>query len=73
MNNFKSLEARLKSASDRISAALAAGGDGAMIATENAQLRQKLEAAKVQRTADLAELNELLDHLRPLMEGNADA
>ena len=73
MNDLKTLEARLKTATDRISAALAENSDTTEIATENAQLRQKLAAAKEQRTSDLAELNELLDHLRPLMEGKADA
>ena len=73
MNDLKTLEARLKTATDRISAAMTANGNETEISAENARLSQKLEDAKAQRTADLAELNELLDHLRPLMEGKSDA
>lgn len=77
MNELKSLEDRLKSATDRISVALSkveeTSGQAAVIADENAELRQKLDSLQAQRTADLADLNELLEQLRPMMEGTANA
>ena len=73
MNELKTLEARLKSATDRISAALSTVPTGGTSADENAELRQKLDDLKAQRVADLKDLDELLEHLRPLMEGTENA
>jgi len=77
MNELKSLEDRLKSAADRISVALSKVEDtndqAAASADENAELRKKLDSLQAQRTADLADLNELLEQLRPLMEGTENA
>ena len=80
MNELKTLEDRLKSASDRISDAVSAridAGSGplenAELLDENARLKHDLESLRAQRTADLAELDELLEQLRPLIEESSDA
>lgn len=80
MNELKTLEDRLKSASDRISdsiTALAQAGSGPLenadLIDENARLKHDLESLRTQRTADLAELDTLLEQLRPLIEGDENA
>lgn len=80
MNELKTLEARLKSASDRISAAImarneAASGplENAEMLDENARLKHDLESLRTQRAADLAELDTLLEELKPLIEGADNA
>ena len=77
MNELKTLEDRLKSATDRISAALSARDtqNGALVAEQevNAKLRTQLNELRAQREGDLAEVNKLIEQLNPLMEGNANA
>ncbi len=77
MNELKTLEDRLKSATDRISAALSARDtqNGALVAEQevNAKLRTQLNELRAQRESDLAEVNKLIEQLNPLMEGNANA
>ena len=77
MNELKTLEDRLKSATDRISAALAArakeNAEQVNWADESAELRGQLDALKAQRTVDLEELNTLLEQLRPMMEDTENA
>lgn len=71
MSDLKSLEARLDAALERISAATPAGGesaDAAKLAAENQALADKLDALNAQRNQDLAQLDELLGQLRPLIE-----
>lgn len=67
MNELKTLEDRLKSASDRISAAISDCGSAP---DETAELREKLARLSAQRQDDLADLDELLNQLRPMMENN---
>lgn len=77
MNELKTLEDRLKSATDRISAALSARGtqNGALLAEQevNAKLRTQLNELRAQREGDLAEVNKLIEQLNPLMERNDNA
>ena len=77
MNELKTLEDRLKSATDRISAALSARDtqNGALVAEQevNAKLRTQLNELRAQRESDLAEVNKLIEQLNPLMEENANA
>ncbi|MHA1127833.1 MAG: hypothetical protein ACTSRN_02645 [Alphaproteobacteria bacterium] len=80
MNELKTLEERLKSATDRISAVISKqnGADSgplenAEILDENARLKHDLESLRTQRKADLAELDELLEQLRPLIEEESNA
>ena len=80
MNELKTLEERLKSASDRISEVISrqnntAGGpiENAEILDENARLKHDLDSLRTQRKADLAELDELLEQLRPLIEEGSNA
>ena len=77
MNELKTLEDRLKSATDRISAALAVqdGQNGALVAEQeiNANLQTQLNQLRTQRESDLAEVNKLIEQLNPLMEGNDNA
>ncbi|MGE4611213.1 MAG: hypothetical protein AAED33_07455 [Paracoccaceae bacterium] len=77
MNELKTLEDRLKSATDRISATLSSAGgaeiDLANLRDENARLQEKLAGLKKQRESDLAEVDSLIEQLRPLMDGGSDA
>lgn len=80
MNELKTLEERLKSAADRISEVISRqnGADSgplenAEILDENARLKHDLESLRTQRKADLAELDELLEQLRPLIEEGTNA
>lgn len=77
MNELKPLEDRLKLATDRISAALSANGDQSddlAVAQEvNANLQQKLSILRNNRKRDLAEVNQLIEQIRPLIEGGDDA
>ncbi|MCK4861405.1 MAG: hypothetical protein KAS85_05780 [Rhodobacteraceae bacterium] len=77
MNELKTLEDRLKSATDRISAALSAqdNQNGALAAEQenNAKLQTQLNQLRTQREDDLAEVNKLIEQLNPLMEGNDNA
>ncbi len=77
MNELKTLEDRLKSATDRISAALGArdSQSGALVTEKeiNAKLQTQLSQLRTQRESDLAEVNKLIDQLNPLMEGNGNA
>lgn len=68
MNELKTLEDRLKSATDRVSAAIAARNDTSDSALENKELKDDLSRLKSQREQDMAQLDELLSQLRPLME-----
>ena len=77
MNDLKTLEDRLKLATDRISAALSAdntqSGQLEVAHETNAELQRQISAFKVDRENDLAEVNNLIEQIRPLMEGNDDA
>ena len=77
MNELKTLEDRLKSATNRISAALSAKekqhSQLASAQEENATLRESLRGLRQKREHDLAEVNELIEQIRPLMEGEDDA
>jgi len=77
MNELKTLEDRLKLATDRISAALGAPDtqNGALVAEQeaNAQLRSQLNELRTLREGDLADVNKLIEQLSPLMEGNDNA
>ena len=77
MNELKTLEDRLKSATDRISAALSAqDNQNVALAAEqenNAKLQTQLNQLRTQREDDLAEVNKLIEQLNPLMEGNDNA
>ena len=77
MNELKTLEDRLKSATDRISAALSArdSQNGALVAEQefNAKLQTQLSELRTQREGDLAEVNNLIEQLNPLMEENDNA
>lgn len=77
MNDLKTLEDRLKLATDRISAALSANntqsGQLETAQETNAELHKQIEAFKSDRENDLAEVNKLIEQIRPLMEGNDDA
>lgn len=72
MNELKSLEDRLKSAVARIETAALTGNDTSGLAAENAQLKADLTTLKEQRRADMAELDRLMEKLRPMLE-EADA
>lgn len=72
MNELKSLEDRLKSAVARIETAASTGNDTYGLAAENAQLKADLATLKEQRRADMAELDRLMEKLRPMLE-EADA
>ena len=77
MNELKPLEDRLKLATDRISAALSVKdnqSDGLAAAQEsNANLQQKLRILRNNRKRDLEEVNQLIEQIRPLIEGGDDA
>lgn len=80
MNELKTLEERLKSATDRISEVVSRQDDSASgplenaeLLDENARLKHDLESLRIQRKADLAELDELLEQLRPLIEEDSNA
>jgi len=77
MNDLKTLEDRLKLATNRISAALSLKGgqnDGLVEAQEaNEALRAQLENLRQERQDDLAEINTLIEKIRPLMEGDTNA
>ena len=77
MNELKTLEDRLKSATDRILAALSAqdNQNGALAAEQenNAKLQTQLNQLRTQREDDLAEVNKLIEQLNPLMEGSDNA
>jgi len=68
MNELKTLEERLKSATDRISAAVTMRDDTHDTSHENTELKDELRRLKAQREQDMAQLDELLSQLRPLME-----
>ncbi|OUS08395.1 hypothetical protein A9Q96_02785 [Rhodobacterales bacterium 52_120_T64] len=77
MNELKTLEGRLKSATDRISAALSTRDNQNSSLAEaqetNTALREQLAGLRQERETDLAEINELIEQIRPLMEGNNNA
>ena len=77
MNELKTLEGRLKSATDRISAALSTRDNQNSSLAEaqetNMALREQLAGLRQERETDLAEINELIEQIRPLMEGNNNA
>jgi small-conductance mechanosensitive channel len=77
MNELKTLEDRLKLATDRISAALSvqdSQNNGLTEAQEaNAALRAQLAELRQEREGDLVEVNNLIEQIRPLMEGNDNA
>lgn len=77
MNELKTLEDRLKSATDRISAALSAQDNQNTGLSEaqdaNVALREQLTALRQDREGDLIEINKLIEQIRPLMEGNDNA
>ena len=77
MNELKTLEDRLKLATDRISAALSTRdtqNDGLTEAQKaNTTLREQLAELRQEREGDLVEINKLIEQIRPLMEGNANA
>jgi len=77
MNELKTLEDRLKSATDRISAALSAGDKQNGTLTDpqktNAALHVQLAELRQERESDLLEINELIEKIRPLMEGDSNA
>lgn len=72
MSDLKDLEARLDAALARLAAAPPAAGPDpdALSALEarNTELSQKLAALSAQRDKDLAQLDELLAQLRPLID-----
>ena len=77
MNELKTLEDRLKLATDRISAALSARDKLNTSVTEaqksNTELRGQLAELRQEREADLVEINDLIEQIRPMMEGNTNA
>lgn len=77
MNELKTLEDRLKLAADRISAALSAKSDQntQLVAAQetNAELQRQIQEIRSDRAGDLAEVNKLIEQIRPLMEGNENA
>lgn len=77
MNELKPLEDRLKLATDRISAALSGKdnqNDQLAAAQEvNANLQQKLSTLRNNRERDLEVVNQLIEQIRPLVEGGEDA
>ena len=77
MNELKTLEDRLKLATDRISAALSKldGRNSDMIEAQetNSALHKKLTGLRQEREGDLLEINQLIEQIRPLMEGNTNA
>ena len=77
MNELKTLEDRLKLATDRISVALSAkNGEKDQLATAqkaNEDLHRQIQEIRSDRAGDLAEVNKLIEQIRPLMEGNDDA
>ncbi|PCJ74023.1 MAG: hypothetical protein COA53_10950 [Rhodobacteraceae bacterium] len=77
MNELKTLEDRLKLATDRISVALSkrdSRNNGLNEAQEtNAALRAQLDGLRQEREGDLVEINKLIEQIRPLMEGNSNA
>lgn len=77
MNELKTLEDRLKLASDRISAALSAKNDHkahlSAAQETNAELQKQIQEVRSERAGDLAEINNLIEQIRPLMEGNENA
>lgn len=77
MNELKTLEDRLKLATDRISAALSAKSDDKNQLAEaqkvNGDLHRQIQEIRSDRAGDLAEVNKLIEQIRPLMEGNEDA
>lgn len=77
MNELKTLEDRLKLATDRISAALSnrdSRNNGLGEAQEaNAALRAQLIELRREREGDLVEISKLIEEIRPLMEGNSNA
>ncbi len=77
MNELKTLEDRLKLATDRISAALAAreGLNNSLDESQktNAALREQLAGFRQERESDLVEINELIKQIGPLLEGSTNA
>ncbi len=77
MNELKTLEDRLKSATDRISVLISAKSVGAAqppeMLAENLQLKEQLQKHKAQRQVDMDDLDALLAQLRPLMEDAQNA
>lgn len=77
MNELKTLEDRLKLATDRISVALSkrdSRNNGLSEAQEtNAALRAQLDGLRREREGDLVEISKLIEQIRPLMEGNSNA
>ncbi len=72
MNELNTLEERLKSAVARIETAALADSDTSGLAEENTQLKADLATLKEQRRTDMAELDRLMEKLRPMLE-EADA
>jgi small-conductance mechanosensitive channel len=77
MNELKTLESRLKLATDRISVALSAKSDQQVQLTAaqdtNLELQKQIQEVRSERAGDLAEVNKLIEQIRPLMEGNENA
>ena len=77
MNELKTLESRLKLATDRISVALSAKSDqkDQLTAAQdtNVELQKQIQEVRSERAGDLAEVNKLIEQIRPLMEGNENA
>ena len=77
MNELKTLEDRLKSATDRISAALSTRDNQNADLTEaqetNTALRAQLAELRQEREGDLLEINKLIEQIGPLMEGSTNA
>ncbi len=77
MNELKTLESRLKLATDRISVALSAKSDQKDQLTTaqdiNVELQKQIQEVRSERAGDLAEVNKLIEQIRPLMEGNENA
>lgn len=74
MNELSSLEERLKSAIDRIEAAISvvpkAEGDTSEVAAENMKLRADLFKFKELRRRDIQQIDGLMTKIRPLLEEN---
>jgi len=77
MNELKTLESRLKLATDRISVALSAKSDqkDQLTAAQdtNVELQKQIQEVRSERAGDLVEVNKLIEQIRPLMEGNENA
>lgn len=65
MSELDDVKGRIEAALKRIKKAVEAGGDSG--------LKAELKTLKAKRKNDLAELDELLRQLKPMMEEGADA